>query len=342
MVDAGIKKVKIPFEEFPLVQFTTTKIAATISNISGNGTTITYTTTSPHNFLPGQRVKILQVLPTVYNLDGALINAVPNTTTFTVLNSASATYISGGTVEIGSVLNNVFTAINYVDELYYDFRYRIVSEDKNRFSHWSSIERNIQPDVSTPFPYTAANRISISTVGNPVIITATWTKPEERSFTISNVSGNGTLITYTTDLVHGLIPGNTVDISGVLPTTYNLVGATVNTVPTTKTFTVLSNISTTYVSGGTVTQKLTNLEKFINRITSYDIWVRWSNDNTPNNESDWEPWQYITRVSTNSFSIAKRDASVKYIDFAIQVPTDVKLRDYYDNKLTMFRKSHAV
>ena len=243
-------------------------------------------------------------------------------------------------VQFTTLFNSV-TEREEIDYLFYDFRYRIVSEDKNRFSHWSSIERNIQPDVTTPFPYTADERIRVSSGGNPVVVTAVWTKPEERSFAISNVSGNGTLMTYTTTLDHDLVIGDTVDISGVLPIEYNLTGAIVNTVPTTKTFTILGNIFSTYVSGGVATRKLTNLEKFTNRTTSYDVWIRWSTDNTPNNEADWEPWQYITRVSTNSFSTLKR-ASAQYIEVAVQVPTEVKLRDYNNNKLTIFRKSHAV
>jgi hypothetical protein len=229
-----------------------------------------------------------------------------------------------------------------VNNLHYDFRYRIISEDRNRFSHWSEIIRYVMPNVTDPFPYTVDKRISISSGGNPVVITAVWTKSEERSFAISNVSGNGTLITYTTSITHDLIPGDIVNISGVLPTGYNLIGATVNTTPTDQTFTVLSSVSGSYVSGGAVARQLTDIEKFINKITSYDVWIRWSNDNTPTSEEDWQEWQYITTASTSSFSIAKRDSSVQQIDIAIQVPSGVKVRDYYDNKLTIFRKSHAV
>lgn len=244
-------------------------------------------------------------------------------------------------VQITTTYNNLLER-EEVDGLHYDFRYRIVSEDKNRFSHWSEIIRYPMPNVTDPFPYTVDKRISISSIGNPVIITAVWTKSEERSFVMSNVSGNGTLITYTTNITHDLIPGDIVDISGVLPIEYNLKDVTVNTTPTAQTFTVLSSVSSSYVSGGTVTRQLSGIEKFINRITSYDIWIRWSNDNTPTSEEDWQDWQYVATTSTSSFSIAKRDSSVQQIDIAIQVPSGTKIRDYYDNKLTIFRKSHAV
>jgi hypothetical protein len=194
MVDAGIKKVKIPFEEFPLVQFTT--------------------------------------------------------------------------------LFNTETEREEVDSLYYDFRYRVISEDKNRFSHWSSIQRNIQPDVTTPFPYTDSNRFSISKSGgggggNPEVINAVWSFPGDAEVALLDPE----------------------------------VASYVNIFRKTRTF---------------------------------DVWVRWTDDNTPT-EEDWEPWEFEASVSSNNFSILKRDGDVKRIEIAIQVPTIIKLRDYNNNKLTIFR-----
>jgi hypothetical protein len=191
MVDAGIKKVKIPFEEFPLVQFTT--------------------------------------------------------------------------------LFNTETEREEVDYLYYDFRYRVISEDRNRFSHWSSIQRNIQPDITTPFPYTASNRFSITKSGNPEVITAIWSFPGD------------------TEIV------------------------------------LLDPEEASYVN-------------IFRKTTTYDVWLRWNNNNTTNlNDSGWTPWEFETRVSANSFSILKKDGDVKRVEIAIQVPTTIKLRDYYNNKLTLFR-----
>ena len=268
MADAGIKKVIIKNEDLPLVQFTTTKIAANILNISGNGTTITYTTSSPHNFLPGERVSIVGVLPTAYNLTRVAINTVPNTTSFTILNSASGTYVSGGTVEIYSVydtVNNVYTVRDYVEKLHYDFRYRVVSEDKNRFSHWAPVVRFTMPNVTTPFPYTASNRFSIAKSGNPEVITAVWS-----------------------------FPGDTDNPS--------------------------------------------DFEKIFRKTTSFDVWIRWNNNNTTNlNDAGWTPWEFKTTVSANSFPVSKKDGSVKRIEIAVQVPTTLKVRDYYNNKLTLFR-----
>ena len=184
MADEGIKKVRIPIEEFPLIQFTTV--------------------------------------------------------------------VNGGTEEI--------------DSLYYDFRYRIASEDKNRFSHWSAIQRKVHPDLGSDdlpnYPY--LDRMAIGSSGTPVNVNASWTPP-------------------------------------------------------------------------TAPENL--FEDAINRKRIYDIWIRWNNSKTTNpNASGWSSWQYVTRVSSNNFSILKGDPLRQSIDIAIQLPTEVKIRDYNDNKLTLFRQ----
>lgn len=148
--------------------------------------------------------------------------------------------------------------------LYYDFRYRIVSEDKNRFSHWSEISRYPVPSVTTPFPFTDTNRFSISKAGNPEVITAVWSFPGD------------------------------------------------------------SENPSDYV-------------KFFRNTTQYDVWLRWNNNNTTSlNDAGWSAWEFETTVSSNNFSILKKDNDVKRIEIAIQVPTSTKIRDYYNNKLTLF------
>lgn len=151
-----------------------------------------------------------------------------------------------------------------ISSLHYDFRYRVVSEDKNRFSHWSEIVRYPMPDVTTPFPYSTLNRFSITKAGNPEVITAVWS-----------------------------FPGDSEN-----PTAY---------------------------------------EKFFRDITVYDVWIRWNNNNvTDLNNPGWTAWEYEATVSSNNFSIIKKDSNVKRIEIAIQVPTNIKIRDYYNNKLTLF------
>jgi hypothetical protein len=152
-----------------------------------------------------------------------------------------------------------------VTALHYDFRYRVVSEDKNRFSHWSEIVRYPMPDVTTPFPFTDTNRFSISKPTGTDVINAVWSFPGD------------------------------------------------------------AESPSDYV-------------KFFRDTTQYDVWVRWNNNNTTDLEDPgWDEWEFETTVSSNNFSILKRDGDVKRIEIAIQIPTSIKIRDYYNNKLTLFR-----
>ena len=86
-----------------------------------------------------------------------------------------------------------------------------------------------------------------------------------KSVSLTNVSGNGTAITYTTSKDHNLTVGDTVTISGVNPVNYNISGA-VATVPSSTTFTLLSNQIGSYVSGGSTTVKHFYIENGSNHI----------------------------------------------------------------------------
>lgn len=69
------------------------KQPAEITNITSNGTTVTFT--AVNGFTNGQVVSIDGVLPPQYNLQNATINSV-SASQFTVLNGATGIYISGG------------------------------------------------------------------------------------------------------------------------------------------------------------------------------------------------------------------------------------------------------
>ena len=66
---------------------------AEITNITANGTTVTYT--AVNGFTAGQTVSITGVNPSTYNLQSVLVNAATGSQ-FTVLNAATGTYINGG------------------------------------------------------------------------------------------------------------------------------------------------------------------------------------------------------------------------------------------------------
>lgn len=68
-----------------------------ISSVSASSGTITYTTSSAHGLSSGNKVSIINVNPIAYNLSNVTVNSVTSTS-FTVINSASGTYVSGGNV----------------------------------------------------------------------------------------------------------------------------------------------------------------------------------------------------------------------------------------------------
>jgi hypothetical protein len=69
-----------------------------VSTVSGNGTSVTFTTTSDHGLSVGNKVSIVNVNPIAYNLSDVIVDTVPTSTTFTVLNTTSEAYVSGGNV----------------------------------------------------------------------------------------------------------------------------------------------------------------------------------------------------------------------------------------------------
>jgi hypothetical protein len=70
--------------------------------------------------------------------------------------------------------------------------------------------------------------------------------------TSTALAPSGSTLRYTTDIVHGLEIGTKISISGITPTVFNLLDATIATVPTPTSFTILSTntITETFVSSG--------------------------------------------------------------------------------------------
>lgn len=75
--------------------------SANITGASGSGTAISYT--ADNNFSVGQTVKITGISPAQYNLSSAVIASATNTQ-FTVTNSATGAYASGGYASSYSVI----------------------------------------------------------------------------------------------------------------------------------------------------------------------------------------------------------------------------------------------
>jgi hypothetical protein len=77
-----------------------TELSSTVESISGNGTNVIFTTTTPHNFLAGEIVSITGVNPINYNFSSVVIASTPSITQFTVQNSNTVSYVSGGTAKV--------------------------------------------------------------------------------------------------------------------------------------------------------------------------------------------------------------------------------------------------
>jgi hypothetical protein len=74
---------------------------------------------------------------------------------------------------------------------------------------------------------------------------------------VTNVTANGTTVTYTVDDRRAFVTGRTVTMTGISPAGYNLTNATVATVTAgagnTGTFTVTNATTGAFVSGGVAT-----------------------------------------------------------------------------------------
>ena len=78
-------------------------------------------------------------------------------------------------------------------------------------------------------------------------------EPEERS--IANAVGDGVNVVYTTTEDHNYFIGELVEVTGVTPSSFNVVSTSITAV-TSNTFTIASIVTDTYVSGGTAKAKI--------------------------------------------------------------------------------------
>lgn len=196
---------------------------------------------------------------------------------------------------------STFPPINSITEGY-SVRYRIISEDRNTFSHWSPVYLIVPEYKYLPSSGVAlANSISFFSDNSAKVASFTWDpisvlKPKDTYADITNKLLNNDLVTLTTSAAHYMNVGDWVTIENVGASfngTYKI-----NTVPSTTTFTYYKdagNVSSSAVSpNGTRT---TN--SFVAYQPEYDIWIRWGRVIGGTMYGDWE---YKERVSTTSAS----------------------------------------
>ncbi len=133
----AIKKVRIPREALPPLTSPLENgmlLQSAVNTTNAQDVPIfEYTTIGPHGLAVGDSVTISGIIssdttpsnPGMFNLENAIVLDVPTSNTFWILAPGVYTnsYTSGGVV--------------YKASGYYTIRFRIVSEDRNRSSHWS-------------------------------------------------------------------------------------------------------------------------------------------------------------------------------------------------------------
>jgi hypothetical protein len=154
--------------------------------------------------------------------------------------------------------NLATTAINTITEA-------LDSPNDDNIIATENIVFQTNADNSIFYKTTRAERYERCRFLNNVIVINGSDANLTKSVSLTNVSGNGTLITYTTLKDHNLSIGDTVTVTGVNPVNYNI-SSSVSTVPSPTTFTLLSDQIGSYVSGGSTTVKHFYIENGSNHI----------------------------------------------------------------------------
>jgi hypothetical protein len=170
----------------------------------------------------------------------------------------------------------------------YSIRYRIISEDKNRVSHWSPVYL-IKPEYT--FVVGSVRFSSGNQIANFTWDAVTVLKDIATVQTINNKVLNTNIATITTAGAHYMKVGDWVTVSGVDATfngTYQLTAVTANTFSYYKDH---GNISSAAVSPlGTYKRN-----SVISKANEYDIWIRWD-------RNDGGDWVYKERIEGTNIS----------------------------------------
>lgn len=171
----------------------------------------------------------------------------------------------------------------------YSIRYRIISEDRNRASHWSPVYLIIPNYTYIPgqINFNSANQIASFTWDAVTILKDTKTVQS-----INNKQLASDIATLTTDGAHYMLVGDWVTVEGVDATfngTYKISAVTNNTFSYYKDH---GNIGSTAVSPKGIYKS----NAFIRNALQYDVWVRWD-------RNDGGDWLYKERIESTTLSL---------------------------------------
>lgn len=226
----------------------------------------------------------------------------------------------------------------------YFVRYRIITDDQNVSSYWSSIY-SINPE----FYYVPGSIYSRGTVkfselkdsgpGNPThAISISWDTASIRksvqdsaianSYIKLNISSatysaaNGGKITYNVG-AHNLVAGQIVSVYGCDNAAFNFEEGTIDSVGT-NTFVfdpIYTPSPTTSAASGTLIGK----SVLVGELDQYDIWIKWA-QNGPSNDS---AWSYKERVSGSSTTINIPDSYLTSTGTIITSTPDILYIEIY-------------
>jgi hypothetical protein len=182
--------------EFTITGITSESPSGTITAASGNGTFVTYTTTTPPKV--GSVVTTTGITPSAYNVTNVEVIVVEDNK-FTVRSTATDVYTSGGsfTGSYVKVLTNSQVVAGQKIEIK-----DVVSSSGNQYNGIWSVSNSTLDDITLNVP---ANKCSIN-----------------------GVYGNGTIVTYSGD--NDFVVGQKIAIADLSPSGYNAADATVNSV----------------------------------------------------------------------------------------------------------------
>lgn len=219
--------------------------------------TVTYTANNA--FYPGDVVTITGIVSSTntgatagagYNLTSATVLSATSKQ-FTITNNASGTYTSGGTATDGTLSATITNAVGTAPQnppvdgvtighnLMLDYNDSSFEESTG---HWFNYPAN----TGTITALRVRNIAQVSLTSNVATLT-TPTIPS--TVAITGAIGGGTTIVYTA--YNSFTPGQSVTITGVTPSAYNITATIVSATSTT--FTVTNSATGTYVSGGSAT-----------------------------------------------------------------------------------------
>ena len=171
----------------------------------------------------------------------------------------------------------------------YTLRYRIISEDRNRVSHWSPVYLVIPNYTYVPgqINFNTGNQIASFTWDSITIL-----KDIKTIQSITNKQLSSNIATLTTDGAHYMSVGDWVtveEVDSIFNGTYKLSAVTTDTFSYYKNN---GNIGSTAVSP----EGIYKTNAFIRNALEYDIWIRWD-------RNDGGDWLYKERIESTTISL---------------------------------------